>query len=143
MYELSKMVHSPPKLVIKLIYYIEKYVFLYLKYFSVELIIGFLDTIYSVSEADGFVLVKVGILNGSVANESVTVYFFAQDDSAIGECCLVINPRCTCAARVIVVVVCVCMYVCVTTQYCRLTHWNHKTEIPTCSQQYSDRFNFC
>ena len=46
-------------------------------------------------------------------------------------------------ARVIVVVVCVCMYVCmyvcmcvcVTTHNCRLTHWNHKTEIPTCSQQ--------
>ena len=35
-------------------------------------------------------------------------------------------------ARVIVVVVCVCMYVCVyvcvTTHNCRLTHWNHKTE---------------
>ena len=60
------------------------------------------------------------------------------------------NPRCACAARVIVVVVCVCMYVCVcdvcvcvTTHNCRLTHWNHKTEIPTCSQQYSDRFKFC
>ena len=37
----------------------------------------------------------------------------------------------------------VCVYVCVTTHYnCRLTHWNHKTEIPTCSQQYSDRFKF-
>ena len=47
-------------------------------------------------------------------------------------------------ARVIVVVVCVCVcvYVCVTTHNCRLTHWNHKTEIPTCSQQYSDHFNF-
>ena len=57
---------------------------------------------------------------------------------------LIINPRCACAARVIVVVVCVCMcvcvYVCVTTHNCNLTHWNHKTEIPTCSQQYSDRF---
>ena len=37
----------------------------------------------------------------------------------------------------------VCVYVCVTTHNCRLTHWNHKTEIPTCSQQYSDRFKFC
>ena len=46
-------------------------------------------------------------------------------------------------SRVIVVVVCVCVYVCVTTHNCRLTHWNHKTEIPTCSQQYSDRFKFC
>ena len=63
----------------------------------------------------------------------------------------IINPRCACAARVIVVVVCVCMcvcmcvcvYVCVTIHNCRLTHWNHKTEIPTCSQQYSDRFKFC
>ena len=57
-----------------------------------------------------------------------------------------INPRCACAARVIVVVVyvcmCVCVCVCVTTHNCRLTHWNHKTEIPTCSQQYSDRFKF-
>ena len=31
--------------------------------------------------------------------------------------------------RVIVVVLCVC--VCVTTHICRLTHWNHKREIPT------------
>ena len=38
--------------------------------------------------------------------------------------------------------VCVCMCVCVTTHNCRLTHWNHKTEIPMCSQQYSDRFKF-
>ena len=37
-----------------------------------------------------------------------------------------------------VVVVCVC----VTTHNCRLTHWNHKTKIPTCSQQYSVRFKF-
>ena len=41
----------------------------------------------------------------------------------------IINPRCACAARVIVVVVCVC----VTTHNCRLTHWNHKTKIPTSS----------
>ena len=40
-------------------------------------------------------------------------------------------------------VVVVCMCVCVTTYNCRLTHWNHKTEMPTCSQQYSDRFKFC
>ena len=52
-------------------------------------------------------------------------------------------------ARVTVVVVCVClcvcMYVCVcvTTHNCRLTHWNHTTEIPKGSQQYSDRFKFC
>ena len=39
--------------------------------------------------------------------------------------------------------VCVCVCVCVTTHNCRLTHWNHKTEIPTCSQQYSDRFKIC
>ena len=37
----------------------------------------------------------------------------------------------------------VCVYVCVTTHNCRLAHWNHTTEIPTCSQQYSDRFKFC
>ena len=44
------------------------------------------------------------------------------------------------------VCVCVCMYVCVcvcvTTHNCHLTHWNHTTEIPTGSQQYSDRFKF-
>ena len=28
---------------------------------------------------------------------------------------------------------CVCVCVCVTTHNCRLTHWNHKTEIRTCS----------
>ena len=41
------------------------------------------------------------------------------------------------------VCMCVCVCVCVTTHNCRLTHWNHKTEIPTCSQQYSDGFIFC
>ena len=44
------------------------------------------------------------------------------------------------AARVTVVVLCVC--VCVSTHTCRLTHWNHKREIPTDSAQYRDRFNF-
>ena len=34
----------------------------------------------------------------------------------------------------------VCVGVCVSTHVCRLTHWNHKTEIPTGSQQYSDCF---
>ena len=36
-------------------------------------------------------------------------------------------------ARVTVVVLCVCMcmYVYVSTHTCRLTHWNHKREIPT------------
>ena len=37
----------------------------------------------------------------------------------------------------------VCMYVCVSTHTCRLTHWNHKREIPTDSAQYRDRFKFC
>ena len=59
---------------------------------------------------------------------------------------LVINPRRACAARVTVVVLCVCMYVCmyvcVSTPTCRLTHWNHKREIPTDSAQHRDRFNF-
>ena len=52
----------------------------------------------------------------------------------------VINPRRACAARVTVVVLCVCMCVCVSTHTCRLTHWNHKREIPTDSAQYRDRF---
>ena len=34
----------------------------------------------------------------------------------------------------------VCVYVCVSTHTCRLTHWNHKREIPTDSAQYRDRF---
>ena len=38
---------------------------------------------------------------------------------------------------------CVCMCVCVSTHNCRLTHWNHKTGIPTNSLQYRDRFKFC
>ena len=69
-------------------------------------------------------------------------------------CTPVINPRCACAARVTVVVLCVCMYVCmyvcvyvicvcVSTHTCHLTHWNHKREIPTDSAQYRDRFKFC
>ena len=54
-----------------------------------------------------------------------------------------VNPRHACAARVTVVVLCVCMCVCVSTHTCRLTHWNHKREIPTDSAQYRDRFKFC
>ena len=51
-----------------------------------------------------------------------------------------INPPRACAGRVTVVVLCVCMYVCVSTHTCRLTHWNHKREIPTDSAQYRDHF---
>ena len=50
---------------------------------------------------------------------------------------------CVCVCVCVCMCVCVCVCVCVTTHNCRLTHWNHKTEIPTCSQQYSDRFKFC
>ena len=42
----------------------------------------------------------------------------------------IVNPWRACAARVTVVVLCVCMCVCVSTHTCRLTHWNHKREIP-------------
>ena len=58
---------------------------------------------------------------------------------------LSVNPRRACAAIITVVVLCVCMYVhvCVSTQTCHLTHWNHKREIPTDSTQYRDRFKFC
>ena len=52
---------------------------------------------------------------------------------------LLINPRRACSARVTVVVLCVC----VSTHTCRLTHRNHKREIPTDSAQYMDRFKFC
>ena len=36
----------------------------------------------------------------------------------------------------------VCMCVCVSTYTCRLTHWNHKREIPTDSAQYKDKNAF-
>ena len=49
-----------------------------------------------------------------------------------------INPRRACAARVTVVVLCVCVSI----HTCRLTHWNHKREIPTDSAQYRDRFKY-
>ena len=42
------------------------------------------------------------------------------------------------AASVTVVVLCVC----VSTHTCRLARWNHKTDIPTDSSQYRDRFKF-
>ena len=41
------------------------------------------------------------------------------------------------------VCVCVCVCVCVSTVICRLTHWNHKREIPTESLQYRNHFKFC
>ena len=50
----------------------------------------------------------------------------------------IINPRHTRAARVTVVVPCVCMYVCVFVLICHLTHWNHKRVIPTDSSQYGN-----
>ena len=39
--------------------------------------------------------------------------------------------------------VCMCVCVCVSTHICHITHWNHTTEIPTGSQQYSNSFKFC
>ena len=45
-----------------------------------------------------------------------------------------------CSCPVLCVCMYVCMYVCVSTHTCRLTHWNHKREIPTDSAQYRDRF---
>ena len=44
----------------------------------------------------------------------------------------IINYRCACAASVTVLG----LYVCVSALICRLTHWNHKREIPTDSSQY-------
>ena len=79
---------------------------------------------------------------------------FSQIVQRVCTLVLFINPRRACAARVTVVVLCVCMcvcvyvcmyicvYVCVSTHTCRLTHWNHKREIPTDSAQYRDRFKF-
>ena len=51
--------------------------------------------------------------------------------------CPVCMCVCTCTCMY------VCVYVCVSTHNCRITHWNHTTEIPTGSQQYSDRLKFC
>ena len=34
----------------------------------------------------------------------------------------------------------VCVYVCVSALIFRLTHWNHKSEIPTDSSQYRNDF---
>ena len=45
---------------------------------------------------------------------------------------IVINPRHACAARVTVLGLCVCVFALI----CRLTHWNHKSEVPTNSSQY-------
>ena len=53
---------------------------------------------------------------------------------------VLINPRRACAARVIVLGLCVCVCVCVSALICRLTHWNHKREIPTDSSQYGNDF---
>ena len=52
---------------------------------------------------------------------------------------IIINPR---AARVTVVGLCACVYVCVFTLICHLTHWNHKRELPTDSSQYRNHFKF-
>ena len=62
--------------------------------------------------------------------------------------CLKFNPQSACAARVTVsscpacMYVCVYVYVCVSTHTYRLSHWNHKREIPTDSAQYRDHFKF-
>ena len=47
-----------------------------------------------------------------------------------------INLRCACASRVTVLGLWVCICVCVFTLICRVTHWNHKREVPTDSSQY-------
>ena len=44
------------------------------------------------------------------------------------------NSRCACAARVIVVGLCVRVFALI----CRFTHWNHKREEPTGSSQYGN-----
>ena len=52
----------------------------------------------------------------------------------------IFNPRHACAARVTVVVLCVCMYV--STHIYRFTHWNHKREIPTVHSNTGIVLNF-
>ena len=58
---------------------------------------------------------------------------------------IVINPPCMRSEGYCSCPVCmyVCVYLCVSTHTCRLTHWNHKREIPTDSAQYKDRLKFC
>ena len=80
-----------------------------------------------------------GQRNGKLGHSCVRVTKGRLYDSWVRD--HVINPRRACTARVTVVVLCV--YVCVSTHTCRLTHWNHKREIPTDSAQYRDRFKFC
>ena len=57
--------------------------------------------------------------------------------------CVCVRVR-ACVRACVRVCVCVSMYVCmnvrVSTHICRITHWNHTTEIPMGSQQYSDHF---
>ena len=73
---------------------------------------------------------------------------FSQIAQRVCTSVLSFNPWCACAARVIVLglCVCVCVCVCVSALICRLTHWNHKREIPTDSSQYGNDFkkdDFC
>ena len=78
----------------------------------------------------------------SVCSSSTILLTLGAHAHSEGYCsCRVCMYVCMCVC--VCVCVCVCMCVCVTIHNCRLTHWNHKTEIPTCSQQYSDRFKFC
>ena len=49
--------------------------------------VGFLKTVYSVSEGDGTVTLTVGILSGTVGTgESVTLQFSTTAGSAVGMC---------------------------------------------------------
>ena len=53
--------------------------------FSLELTVGFVKTVYSVSEGDGTVTVTVGILDGTVgAGETVILQFSTRNDLAVG-----------------------------------------------------------
>ena len=56
-----------------------------LQLFSLELTVGFVKTVYSVSEGDGTVTVTVGILDGTVgAGETVILQFSTRNDLAVG-----------------------------------------------------------
>ena len=49
----------------------------------VPVIIGFSETSYTVSESEGTATVTVEILEGTVADEDITLQFLTQDNTAL------------------------------------------------------------
>ena len=49
---------------------------------SVDVVVGFTQSVYTVREGDG--LVRVGLRRRGITNLPITVQYFTQDDIAIG-----------------------------------------------------------